>query len=131
MPHVERVLDMSDTDILASTEAVNSVIIVGRLSAPPERKELPSGDVLWTWRMVVNRPKSHHSVKASQKAAVDTIDCTTFSKTLGRSAEKWEKDAVLEVAGALRRRFFKTPTGTGSRYEVECHAAKKLKNPIK
>ena len=118
---------MSTKNDLASTEAVNSVILVGRLAAPAERKEMPSGDALWTWRVVVARPKAQVRKNGS---SVDTIDCTTFSKTLGRSAEKWEKDAVLEIAGALGRRFFRTPSGTGSRYEVECNAVKKLKNPI-
>ena len=41
----------------ASAEHSNSVAIVGRVSAPPEERELPSGDRIVTVRLVVSRPE--------------------------------------------------------------------------
>ena len=37
----------------AQDEAVNEVRLVGRVSQTPEERVLPSGDVLWTFRVVV------------------------------------------------------------------------------
>ncbi|MDT7548546.1 MAG: hypothetical protein QOE84_940, partial [Actinomycetota bacterium] len=42
------------TDVDA--QARNEVALVGRVSAPAEERVLPSGDVLLTWRVVVDRP---------------------------------------------------------------------------
>ena len=36
-------------------EAVNEVRLVGRLAADPRLRELPSGDTVWTLRVVVER----------------------------------------------------------------------------
>ena len=90
--------------------AVNSVELVGRVSGDPEPRELPSGDELVTLRVVVPRPAG---------GPVDTIDLACWSPSSRRSALRVADGDTVRVTGALRRRFFRTPGGAASRYEVE------------
>jgi single-strand DNA-binding protein len=47
--------DESDAKVADSPESINEVRLAGRISAGPEERVLPSGDVLWTFRLVVRR----------------------------------------------------------------------------
>jgi single-strand DNA-binding protein len=97
----------------APETAVNEVRLVGRVSQAPEERVLPSGDVLWTFRVVVPRPR------AEGRSAVDALDCAAWSSRAQRSVASWSPDDVVEVTGAMRRRFFRTGAGAASRVEVE------------
>ena len=90
--------------------SVNSVELVGRVSGDPEPRELPSGDDLVTLRLVVPRVGG---------GPVDTIDLACWSASSRRAAGRLTDGDTVRVTGALRRRFFRTPGGAGSRYEVE------------
>ena len=105
----------------ASTAYVNEVRLCGRLSASAEIRGLPSGDEVAVWRLIVERP-------GVTSGAVDTIDCETYSRRLLRAAAGWKAGAALEVDGALRRRFWKTPTGVRSRYVVDVRAARRVRS---
>ena len=105
----------------SAAESVNHVMLVGRLSAPVEERVLPSGDTIWTWRLVVDRPEGERGAK------VDTIDCVTHSAAIGRRSASWLAGHGLEVSGRLRRRFFRAAGGPASRYEVDCLKAKALR----
>jgi single-strand DNA-binding protein len=94
---------------------VNTVTLVGRVSAPPEVRDLPSGDRLVTLRVVVDRPPE----RGSTKRAVDVIDVACWSKRTQRTAGSLGPADAVRVEGALRRRFFATGGGRASRYEVE------------
>lgn len=94
------------------TEPVNQVVLRGRLAAPPVAKELPSGDVLLAFRLTVPRP-------AADRVRVDSIDCVVTRLRPRKSLERAEPGDVLEVAGSLRRRFWRSPTGPTSRYAVD------------
>ena len=95
---------------VSESETVNSVELSGRVSGEPEARVLPSGDELVTLRLVVARPAG---------GPVDTIDLACWSKTARRSAGRLTDGDHIHVTGALRRRFFRTPGGAASRYEVE------------
>ena len=103
-----------------SVAPVNEVRLRGRLAAVPEARDLPSGDEVVVFRVVVDRPASGSS------ARVDTIDCAAFRADVRRSARRWAAGDVLEVTGRLRRRFFRSPTGPSSRYEVEVERASRV-----
>lgn len=92
---------------------VNEVRLVGRVSRTPEAKELPSGDVVVQLRVVVGRPPSE------RKTQVDTIDVSCWTAGARRSALRQHEGDVVEVSGALRRRFYRVGATTQSRYEVE------------
>ena len=99
-----------------SRPACNSVTLVGRVSAVPERRDLPSGDHLVTLRVVVDRPPQ----RGVTKRAVDVIDVACWTKRTQRTRRVASSpDDGVRVEGALRRRFFATAGGRASRYEVE------------
>lgn len=99
----------------------NEVLLVGRLSAEPEVRVLPSGDEITTWRLVVAREDA-----AEGRPGQDTIDCTAWSTRPRRSASTWMAGDVVEVEGALRRRFWKTPAALASRCEVEVRRVRRV-----
>lgn len=95
----------------------NEVIVAGRLAAGALPKQLPSGDEIVTWRLVVDR------AVAGGKRKVDVVDCTAFGARVRRQALTWSEGEVIEVIGALRRRFWRSPGGLQSRCEVEVDTA--------
>jgi single-strand DNA-binding protein len=103
------------------TEHRNEVIVSGRLSAPALAKELPSGDQIVTWRLIVDRTVAEGVRK------VDLVDCTTFGARLRRQAVRWREGDVIEVTGSLRRRFWRGAGGLQSRCEVEAGSARRVR----
>ena len=101
------------------TEAVidtaNEVRLVGRISVQPEERILPSGDAMWSFRVVV--PRAEGDTGSRQR--VDALDCAAWSARSRRSVAGWNADDVVEVHGAVRRRFFNTAAGAASRFEIE------------
>lgn len=111
-------------------EARNEVVLWGRLSAPAEQRELPSGDVIVTLRVVVRRtgraPRRRPPVDGTARPpGVDTIDIVCWSALTRRAALRLREGEEVEVEGALRRRFFGGPGGRQSRYEVEALALRR------
>jgi len=107
----------------AATEAVNEVRLVGRVSQPPEERVLPSGDTLWSFRVVVPRPED----PGGGRRQVDAVDCCVWAGRVRRSVASWRVDDVVEVSGCLRRRFFRTAQGPASRFEVEVTAGRLIR----
>ena len=97
-------------------ETLNEVRVRGRWVAAEER-ELPSGDQIVIARVVVPRPAG----------GVDTLDCAVWTPALRRRALGLGDDAVVEVTGSLRRRFWRTPGGPASRYEVEVSSIRRVR----
>jgi single-strand DNA-binding protein len=102
----------------------NEVALRGRLPAAAEERTLPSGDVIVTFRIVVTRTASRRAQQASvpadrRRATVDTIDVVCWRTAAQRAARRLAPGDVVEVEGALRRRFFGGPNGRQSRHEVE------------
>jgi len=98
----------------------NEVVLVGRVSGVPEERELPSGDVLVSWRVVVTRPAAgRRPPPGVRPITVDTLDCVAWGAGVRRSAQSLMDGDVVEVTGALRRRFWRVGAGAASRCEVE------------
>ena len=116
----------------ASAAAVgrNEVVLAGRVAAAAEERELPSGDRIATLRLVVPRadpPRRRKDVgEAARRATVDTIDVVCWTAATRRTALRLQADDQVELAGALRRRFFGGPGGRRSRYEVEASALRRV-----
>ncbi|MBA3418648.1 MAG: single-stranded DNA-binding protein [Geodermatophilaceae bacterium] len=100
----------------------NEVTLVGRLSADAAERTLPSGDLVVSWRVVVQRPPD----PSRTAVAVDTIDCVARTGALGRRAMTWLPGDTMEMTGALRRRFWRGGDGVRSRYEVEVATARRV-----
>lgn len=104
----------------------NEVYLVGRLAAPAAERELPSGDMLTLWRLVVDRPAGARVPEGVRQVTVDTLECVSRSAAVRRTAGGWAAGDLVSVEGALRRRFWRTPGGPSSRYEVEVTKAKRV-----
>ena len=99
-------------------EQVNEVRLRGRLSSLPQERRLPSGDVVWTFRVVVGRAAGRGGAEPP-RARVDALECAAWSARVRRSVASWREGDVVEVCGAMRRRFYSTGGATVSRVEVE------------
>ena len=99
----------------------NDVLLRGRLSAPAELRILPSGDPLVTFRLIVRRPEPR-----ARGRSVDVLTCLTYDRALQRRVALWQPGDVVEVEGALQRRFWRTPTGKESVCEVNCRKGRKV-----
>jgi single-strand DNA-binding protein len=102
---------------------VNEVRLVGRVSQDPEERVLPSGDTVWTFRVVVPRERGD----ARSRQTVDALECSAWSARARRSASSWAADDVVEVVGALHRRFFRAGGAVASRVEVEMASGKVIR----
>lgn len=101
----------------AALDHRNDVFVTGRLSTYVDERTLPSGDEVASWRLIVDRPAN------ASRGGIDAIDCVAFPARLRRAAMKWQPGEVIEVEGALRRRFWRTSSGTASRFEIEVSRA--------
>lgn len=96
----------------------NEVVLLGRVSGPPEERVLPSGDAVVSWRLVVSRPKDR---RRRSRVTIDTIDCTAWSAATRRAALRLRTGDRATVEGALRRHFRRGPGGATSFVDVEVH----------
>jgi single-strand DNA-binding protein len=102
---------------------VNEVRLIGRLSLAAEERELPSGDQLTAFRVVVNRPRDK---RRGSRVQIDALECHTWIARVRRAAMTWQVGDVVEVNGSLRRRFFKTGGRLQSMTEVEVLSARRV-----
>lgn len=121
----------STKDHSADPEAVphrNSILLTGRLADVPEERTLPSGDVIVSFRLVVARDAVRRDKLRPDRpvVTVDTLECTGWRADVRRTARTWQAGDVIEVNGALRRRFFRAGPAAASRYSVEVAKAKRL-----
>lgn len=107
---------------LAMSDPRNEVHIVGRLGARVSTRELPSGDVITTFSVIVDRPKS--AIHGTTK--IDTVACQTTKARIAQRVGKLEPGSVVEVQGALRRRFWRAGAGLASAMEVEASSVTAL-----
>src|SRR3954469_12842925 len=109
---------MEGPDVAADqVETVNEVRLQGRLAADPQLRELPSGDTVWNLRVVVDRPVPPGGQRPRQR--VDSLECTVWGGRLKAQVSSWRSGDVVDVSGAMRRRFFRAGGATASRVEVE------------
>ena len=107
----------------------NEIVLVGRLGATADTRVLASGDEVSTFRLVVRRALSAGATRSRSPRApvVDTVDCAVWTTALRRKVRGWEPGDIVEVHGALRRRFWRSPSGgPASRYEVEVVKARRM-----
>jgi single-strand DNA-binding protein len=102
-------------------EPCNEVLLVGRVSAPASLKELPSGDKVVEFRVIVDRSSSR-----GKKREVDTLDVAAWSASARKSALAVKAEEWIEVQGAVRRRFWQAPHGLASRWQVEALSITRL-----
>ncbi|RNL85210.1 single-stranded DNA-binding protein [Halostreptopolyspora alba] len=100
----------------------NEVVLAGRVTAEPAVRELPSGTHLTTWRLSVTRPTADQR----PNQPTDPITCVSFQSSIEEATRGWRIGDHVQVSGALRRRFWRSPNGSSSVIEVEAHHAHRV-----
>jgi len=109
---------------------VNEVYLVGRVTSLAIEKELPSGDKVVEFRVVIGRAKSTSSTRSLKsrtgKKEVDSLDIAAWSSKTRKAALSLKVDTWVEIHGAVRRRFWQAPSGLASRWQVEASTVARL-----
>jgi len=90
--------------------SLNDVLLRGRVSREAVEKELPSGDKVVEFRLIITREKL---------SGVDTLDIGAWNAKARRSALTLKADEWIEISGSIHRHFWSAPTGLASRWQVE------------
>ena len=90
--------------------SLNDLMLRGRVSANAVEKELPSGDKVVEFRLIVTRNK---------REGVDTLDIAAWSAKSRRMALTLKPDEWIEISGGVHRRFWRGSSGLASRWQVE------------
>ena len=90
--------------------SLNDLLLRGRISAPATTKELPSGDKVVEFRLIVTR---------AEREGVDTLDIAAWSAKMRKVALTLQGDEWVEISGSIHRRFWQSPTGVASRWQIE------------
>ena len=104
----------------------NDVVLVGRLGAPAEHRTLPSGEEIVTFRLVIDRPAGSAAAGGRQEPRTDTLDCSASRASVRRRLLGWRPGDIVQVDGALRRRFWRSAGRVLTRSEVHVTAARRL-----
>jgi single-strand DNA-binding protein len=105
------------TEEVTVEQTRNEVCLAGRVTSAPVERELPSGDRVVTFRLVMQRDRTPMTAKSRQ--ASDWVDCAAWGARARRSAVAWQVGDHVELEGSLRRRFFRDAAGSSTRLEVE------------
>ena len=84
------------------TNPDNQVHLTGRVSSAVEERELPSGDRIASFRIVVPRAAK---TRKHTKQTVDVFDCTAWTAKSRRTVSRLNVDDTVHVEGELRRSF--------------------------
>lgn len=105
----------------APTSTFCDVHLVGRMGGGALERELPSGDVVSTFTVVIDRVPRRGS-----RVVVDAIPCQAFPARLRARVARLEPGALVDVEGTLRRRFWRAPSGLGSALELDVRSVQVL-----
>jgi single-strand DNA-binding protein len=97
--------------------SLNDLLLRGRVSAPATVKELPSGDKVVEFRLIVSR---------IDRDGVDTLDIAAWSGKTRKTALSLKGDEWIEVSGSVHRRFWQSPAGLASRWQIEASEISRL-----
>lgn len=97
--------------------SLNDLLLRGRVSAPATVKELPSGDKVVEFRLIISR---------QDRDGVDTLDIAAWSGKSRKTAMTLKSDEWIEVSGSVHRRFWQSPAGLASRWQVEAAEISRL-----
>lgn len=109
-----KTLEISEAEIDYS---LNDLLLRGRVSAQATTKELPSGDKVVEFRLIVTR---------SEREGVDTLDIAAWSAKSRKIALTLEGDEWVEISGSIHRRFWQSPAGVASRWQIAAHEIVRL-----
>ncbi len=106
---------------------VNSVVLVGRLTADPEMRYTPNGVAVANFRLAVNR-RPRRDQPAEERQA-DFIDIVTWRQTAEFCGNYLNKGALVSVEGRIQVRDWETQDGQRRRsVEVVAYSVQSLES---
>ena len=96
--------------------SLNLVKLRCRISGEKREKVLPSGDSVLEFRLVVKRDDDGY----------DTLDIAAWKAAIRKRALALADQEWVEVTGVIRRRFWNSPGGLSSRWQVEARELVRL-----
>lgn len=106
----------------ADATSRNVVRLRGRVSTGAEERELPSGTTIVSVRLSLLRGST--PMTSGSRQTHDWVDCSVWGGRARRTVAGWRAGDVVEVEGALRRRFHRGGGATSTRLEVEVLSAR-------
>jgi len=103
-------ISVKENDETEIDYSLNDLLLRGRVSAQATSKELPSGDKVVEFRLIITR---------SEREGVDTLDIAAWSAKSRKIALTLKGDEWIEVSGSIHRRFWQSATGVASRWQIE------------
>ncbi len=97
--------------------SLNDCLLRGRVSAQATDRELPSGEHVVEFRLIITR---------AEREGVDTLDIAAWSSRMRRTALSLKAGEWVEISGSIRRRFWQGPTGLASRWQIEAESITRL-----
>ena len=97
--------------------SLNDLLLRGRVSAPATVKELPSGDKVVEFGLIISR---------IDRDGVDTLDIAAWSGKTRKTALSLKSDEWIEVSGSVHRRFWQSPAGLASRWQIQASEISRL-----
>ena len=97
--------------------SLNDCLLRGRVSAPATDRELPSGEHVVEFRLIITR---------AEREGVDTLDIAAWSSRVRRTTLSLKAGEWVEITGSIRRRFWQGPTGLASRWQIEAESITRL-----
>jgi single-stranded DNA-binding protein len=104
-------------DAVLEDYSLNDCLLRGRVSAPATDRELPSGEHVVEFRLIIKR---------DSREGVDTLDIAAWNSKARRTALSLKSGEWIEVSGSIRRRFWQSPTGAASRWQIEGQSITRL-----
>ena len=98
--------------------SLNECFLRGRVSAQAVDRELPSGEHVVEFRLIITR---------DSREGVDTLDVAAWSAKNRRTALSLKAGEWIELSGSVRRRFWQGPSGLASRWQIEAESITRLK----
>jgi single-strand DNA-binding protein len=96
----------------------NEVLLVGTMTTDPAERTTSDDQQIVTFRLDVEREHAG--------TGHDEFDCSVSTGRGRRAALEWAAGDVVEVAGALRRRFYRGASGTRPFFVVEADQARRV-----
>ena len=97
--------------------SLNDCLLRGRVSAVATDRELPSGEHVVEFRLIITR---------AAREGVDTLDIAAWSAKSRRTALSLKPGEWVEVSGSVRRRFWQGAAGLASRWQIEGESITRL-----
>jgi single-strand DNA-binding protein len=107
------------------SKGVNEVHLQGCVSSLPTAKILPSGDEVVEFRIVIDRMQRRGGEK-SLRREVDSLEIAAWNPRERRAALKLQPGDWVRIEGSVHRRFWSSPKGIASRWQIEVSVLRRL-----